>query len=180
MKLQKICLLALACVWSAGALAQWQWIDKDGRKVFSDRAPPVGIPEKDILRQPHQIVRPAPTRTEGDGADTQAISTPASSSAPAADKPALNAQAKGVDKELEERKAKADAEKAAKKKADEKKIAAARTENCTRAKQAKASLDSGQMMKHTNAKGEQVFMDEATRAAERKRAQSVIDSDCKP
>lgn len=176
MKLQKFCLLALACVWSAGALAQWQWIDKDGRKVFSDRAPPVGIPEKDILRQPHQALRTAPARAEGDG-DTQA--NPASVPAAAA-KPVLNTQTKGVDKELEERKAKADAEKAAKEKADEKKIAAARAENCTRAKQAKATLDSGQMMKHTNAKGEQVFMDEATRAAERKRAQSVIDSDCKP
>ena len=60
------------------------------------------------------------------------------------------------------------------------KLAADRAENCTRAKQAKASLDSGQLMKHTNAKGEQVFMDDASRAAERKRAQSVIDADCKP
>jgi hypothetical protein len=36
------------------------------------------------------------------------------------------------------------------------------------------------LIKHTNAKGEQVFMDDASRAAERKRAQAVIDSDCKP
>lgn len=176
MKLHKFCLVALACVWSVGAIAQWQWIDKDGRKVFSDRPPPLSIPDKDILRQPQQQLRPvAPANA---AADTQADAQPAAAKATA--KPVADAPGKGIDKELEERKAKADAEKAAKDKADEKKMAAAKAENCTRAKQAKATLDSGQLMKHTNAKGEQVFLDDAARAAERKRAQSVIDSDCKP
>ena len=174
MKLYKLCLVAFACVWSAGAMAQWQWINKDGRKVFSDRPPPLEIPEKDILRQPNQRITPvAPA-----AADTQ--SAPSSPTP----KPAAASSAKGTDKVLEERKAKAEAEaeaaKAAKDKAAQQKLAADRAENCTRAKQAKASLDSGQLMKHTNAKGEQVFMDDASRAVERKRAQSVIDSACKP
>ena len=174
MKLYKLCLVAFACVWSAGAMAQWQWIGKDGRKVFSDRPPPLEIPEKDILRQPNQRITPvAPA-----AADTQ--SAPSSPTP----KPAAASSAKGTDKVLEERKAKAEAEaeaaKAAKDKAAQQKLAADRAENCTRAKQAKASLDSGQLMKHTNAKGEQVFMDDASRAVERKRAQSVIDSACKP
>ncbi len=174
MKLYKLCLVAFACAWSAGAMAQWQWINKDGRKVFSDRPPPLEIPEKDILRQPNQRITPvAPV-----AADTQ--SAPSSPTP----KPAAASSAKGTDKVLEERKAKAEAEaeaaKAAKDKADQQKLAADRAENCTRAKQAKASLDSGQLMKHTNAKGEQVFMDDASRAVERKRAQSVIDSACKP
>ena len=173
MKLHKFCLVALACVWSVGAVAQWQWVDKDGRKVFSDRPPPLNIPEKDILRQPNQPLRPvAPANAATDAS----VPTPAK----AAPIPTANAPGKGVDKQLEERKAKADAEKAAKDKADEKKMAAARAENCNRAKLAKSTLDSGQLMKHTNAKGEQVFLDDAARAAERKRAQSVIDSDCKP
>ena len=174
MKLYKLCLVAFACVWSAGAMAQWQWINKDGRKVFSDRPPPLEIPEKDILRQPNQRITPvAPV-----AADTQ--SAPSSPTP----KPAAASSAKGTDKVLEERKAKAEAEaeaaKAAKDKAAQQKLAADRAENCTRAKQAKASLDSGQLMKHTNAKGEQVFMDDASRAVERKRAQSILDSDCKP
>lgn len=174
MKLYKLCLVAFACAWSAGAMAQWQWINKDGRKVFSDRPPPLEIPEKDILRQPNQRITPvAPV-----AADTQ--SSPSSPTP----KPAAASSAKGTDKVLEERKAKAEAEaeaaKAAKDKAAQQKLAADRAENCTRAKQAKASLDSGQLMKHTNAKGEQVFMDDASRAVERKRAQSVIDSACKP
>lgn len=173
MKLHKLCLVALACAWSAGAVAQWQWIDKEGRKVFSDRPPPLEVPEKDILRQPHQLLRPAAAANADP--DAQANARPA----PAA-KPAASAPAKGVDKELEERKAKAEAEAAAKEKADDKKMVAARADNCSRAKRAKASLDSGQLMKHTNAKGEQVFLDDAARAAERKRAQSIIDADCKP
>ena len=37
MKMHKLLLLAVACTWALGAAAQWQWIDKDGRKVFSDR-----------------------------------------------------------------------------------------------------------------------------------------------
>ena len=174
MKLYKLCLVAFACAWSAGAMAQWQWINKDGRKVFSDRPPPLEIPEKDILRQPNQRIAPvAPVAADAQSAPSSP--TP---------KPAAASSAKGTDKVLEERKAKAEAEaeaaKAAKDKADQQKLAADRAENCTRAKQAKASLDSGQLMKHTNAKGEQVFMDDASRAVERKRAQSVIDSACKP
>ena len=37
MKMHKLLLLAVACTWAMGATAQWQWTDKDGRKVFSDR-----------------------------------------------------------------------------------------------------------------------------------------------
>ncbi|MBP8183230.1 MAG: DUF4124 domain-containing protein, partial [Rhodoferax sp.] len=34
------------------ASAQWQWVGKDGHKVFSDRAPPPEVQEKDILKRP--------------------------------------------------------------------------------------------------------------------------------
>ncbi|WP_412179990.1 DUF4124 domain-containing protein, partial [Variovorax paradoxus] len=43
--LGSICLLPLA------ADAQWQWIDKNGKKVFSDQPPPTDIPEKNIVRR---------------------------------------------------------------------------------------------------------------------------------
>ena len=42
--------LLLAC--SSAAMAQWQWIDGTGRKVFSDTPPPASIPDKSILRKP--------------------------------------------------------------------------------------------------------------------------------
>lgn len=174
MNLLKPCLFALACAFSLQAAAQWQWIDKDGRKVFSDRAPPQEVPEKSILRKPHQMVAPAPSAATG--ATEGAV--PANSTKADAAKPVSPGAGKGVDKELEERMAKADAEKAAKEKAYEQKVAADRAENCSRAKQAKSTLESGQLMKTTNGKGEQVYMDDAKRSAERKRAESVIASDC--
>lgn len=175
MKLHKLCFLALAAAWTLGASAQWQWVDKDGRKVFSDRPPPPEVAEKSILRQPHARPQPQPPAAANDtGSASAAAPTKAAAGTPA------KGEAKGVDKELEQRKAKADAEKAAQEKAAEQKLAAERTENCNRARRAKASLESGQLMRHTNAKGESVYMDDATRTAERKRADAIIAADCKP
>ncbi len=171
MKLHKYILVALVCAWSAGAMAQWQWLDKDGRKVFSDRAPPQDIPEGKILKQPRFVPAARPASTSEDVAPAAA--------APAAATPASAPAASGKDKELEKKKAQAEAEEAAKKKAQEEKQAAARADNCKRAQQAKAGLDSGAPMKQTNAQGERVFLDEAGRNAESKRIQGIIDADCK-
>jgi hypothetical protein len=148
---------------SLSAAAQWQWTDKDGRKVFSDQPPPVDIPDKNILKRP--------------GAQTQSLA-PSPSPAPAA---ASNApRLSGKDKELEEKKAQAEAEEAAKKKVEDDRQAKARAENCARARQNKAAYDSGRIMSHTNAQGERVFMDEAARAAETRRTNEVISADCSP
>lgn len=172
MKMHKLLLLAVACTWALGAAAQWQWIDKDGRKVFSDRPPPAEVPAKSILKQlgGAPVARPAAT-PEASSAEN---ATPAA----AASKPAAKPVAAGKDKELEEKKAAAEAAEAAKKKAEEEKIARAKAENCTRARQAKATLESGVLMKQTNAQGERVIMDEASRNAEIKRTNDIIASDC--
>ena len=49
---KSLLLLIAACSLSLSAAAQWQWIDKDGRKVFSDRPPAADIKDKDIVKQP--------------------------------------------------------------------------------------------------------------------------------
>ena len=67
---------------------------------------------------------------------------------------------------------------AAKKKAEDEKIAKAKADNCTRARQAKATFESGRLITHSNAKGERVFLDDATRAAESKRIDGIIATDC--
>src|SRR6187402_201434 len=55
----RIGLLALACTLPLAAAAQWQWLDKDGRKVFSDKSPPPDIPADRILKGPKgQMVAP--------------------------------------------------------------------------------------------------------------------------
>jgi hypothetical protein len=157
--------LVVTCI-ATSALAQWQWIDKDGRKVFSDRAPPADVADKNILRRPtgHMPSTPAPV-ADAPPAD----STPA---APAA-------KGAGIDKDLETKKKQAAEAEAAKKKADEERITKAKIENCARAKQAKATFDSGVRVARTNAAGEREVMDDAAREAETKRIQSIIDRDCK-
>jgi hypothetical protein len=117
MKLLQATLLTLACALPAAGFAQWQWIDKDGRKVFSDRPPPQDTPEKNILKQPGGgIPRSAPAPVAAAPAEgTPAATTTAAASAT---KPAASAPGTGKDKALEEKKAQAEAAEAAKKKAD--------------------------------------------------------------
>ena len=184
MKMHKLLLLAVACTWALGAAAQWQWIDKDGRKVFSDRPPPQDIPEKSILKQPGgnlsraQQPRTAPTADSGAGQEPSAAA-PGAATAASAPKAAASAAGSGKDKALEEKKAQAEAAEAAKKKAEEEKLAKTKADNCVRAQQAKATYESGRPITQTNAQGERIFLDEAGRAAETKRIESIIASDCK-
>jgi hypothetical protein len=171
MKLFRVTLLGLALAAPALCLAQWQWIDKDGRKVYSDQPPSADVPANKILKQP-----------SGKGGRSVAVSEPApqvAASAPA--RPAASGpKLSGKDKELEEKKKLADAAAAEKKKAQEEEIAKARTENCERAKRAKATYDSGARVAQVNAKGEREYMDDAARAVETKRLQGVIARDCTP
>ena len=178
MKMHKLLLLAVACTWAMGAAAQWQWIDKDGRKVFSDRPPPQEIPDKSILKQPgpgvpRTVAAPAAAQP-ADGAPAAAAAQPAS-----APKLAASAPGSGKDKALEEKKAQAEAAEAAKQKAEEEKLAKAKADNCARARQAKAAFDSGRPITQSNAQGERVFLDEAGRAAEARRIDGIIAADCK-
>ncbi len=170
MKLSHALLAALLVVHGAGVSAQWQWLDKDGRKVFSDRAPGGDIPEKNILKRPGGAV-----------AKPNAPAAPATDapSMPAAPTPALAASKPGGDKTLEAKKKQAEEAEAAKRKTEEERVAKAKAENCTRAKQAKATFDTGARISRTTASGEREVMDEATRAAEGQRIQGIIDSDCK-
>lgn len=150
--------------------AQWQWLDRDGHKVFSDRAPPTDIPEKNILKRPGKI----PSSATAPVSDTAAAVPSATASGPVP-----VAKKNELDMKLEEKKKQAEQAEAAKRKAEEARLAQAQAENCARAKQAKAALDSGVRMSTTNAKGEREIMDDTARAAETKRLQGIIASECK-
>ena len=162
------------------ASAQWQWVEKDGRKIFSDRAPPAEIAEKDILKRPPGAVRVGAASaiinpgTEAVTAGAKPVAAPATS-ATKASAPKLS----GKDAELEARKKKAEEDEAAKKKAEEEKVAKAKTETCVRAKTGLTALQSGMRMSSLNAKGEPEIYDDAKRALETKRVQEVIDATCK-
>jgi len=168
-------LAVIGVAFSLPALAQWQWIDKDGRKVYSDRSPPSDIPEKNILKAPRGTkVVAQPVANEGPAAAPgAAASTPVAKADPNA--PKLT----GKDAQLEAKKKQAEDEAAAKKKADEEKVAKAKADNCDRAKKSLLGLQSGQRIPYTNAKGERDYLDDNARAAEIKRAQEIVNSDCK-
>jgi len=158
--------LAVACVLPLSAMAQWQWIDKSGRRVFSDQAPPPEIPAKSILKGPKGHAMPAPAPE------------PAVAAAPAASQAANAPKVTGRDKDLEAKKKQAEAAEADKKKAQEREVAEARAENCRRARDAKATLDSGMRIAQVNAKGEREILDDNQRAAEAGRLQTIISRDC--
>jgi len=168
MKLAHLVVIGSVFLLPLGAQAQWQWIDKDNKKVFSDQAPPVDIPEKNILHRPN-----TPSKRVN-------FSTPAAPTEPAAAAaPAGSAKPSGVDKDLEEKARKAEEAEKAKQAAETQRIAQAKAENCNRARQGKATMDSGIRVARINAQGEREIMDDAARATEQQRLQSVIDSDCK-
>jgi hypothetical protein len=170
MKLTHLLLLTTLAGSFGVASAQWQWIDKDGHKVFSDRAPPTDIPDKSILKRPGSR---APVVPLSDAvADSEAPAGATSAPVPVK-------SAGGLDKELEAKKKKAQEAEAAKRKAAEAEMAKARAENCARARAAKASLESGDRIGYTNAAGVRGTMDEATRAMEIKRAIGIMERDCK-
>lgn len=165
----KLVLLAMLTAFAAPSFAQWQWVDAQGRKVFSDRAPPPDIPTKSILRSPAAGARaeaPPPAA---------APAQPAAGAASAAKDPDL-----GKDPGLEAQKRKAEEQEAAKEKAAEAQRARQRQDNCERAQRARSALGSGQLLSHTNAQGERSFMDEATRQAELQRAEAAVQSECAP
>jgi len=160
--------LLLAC---SLASAQWVWME-GGRKVFSDTAPPASVPDSSIVKRPGAGGAPMPAAI----APAAPASGEGGAQAPAAGAPQLPAG----DKELEARKKQAEQAEDAKKKAEEQRIAKARTESCARAKQARATLDSGVRLATTNSKGEREVMDDKARTAEARRLDDIVRGDCSP
>ncbi len=161
-------LLACSLAVSAASLtvpayAQWTWIDTNGSKVYSDRPPPNHIPDHHVLKRPPQAKKP--------GADTPPLPT-AMSSAPSARN----------DLDGKKKKADADAEvkRQADQKAEEEKVTRIRAENCRNAQTAKAQLASGRRIRTTDAKGEDVLMDETMLKLELRRVEQAIQSECGP
>jgi hypothetical protein len=173
------------------AHAQWQWTDAAGRQVFSDRAPPPEIADKNIIKRPAisppknallqslEVLGQGDTPSAAAGASVGAVpgvaaGVPAPTSTPLA-VPAIPT----LDKALEAKRQQAAQAQAAADKAAQERSLKAKIENCARAKQAKATFDSGVRLARTNTVGETEVLDEAARAAEQKRIQSVMDSDCR-
>ena len=148
------------------ALAQWKWRDSNGVTQYTDRPPPAGTPDSQILQRPAAARAPR----------VVSASAPSTASAPEAKPPASG---KAGDPELEAKRKKAEEQKAAERKAEEDKQAKVRSENCDRARGYERSLQSGQRIVRTNEKGEREVLDDTGRAEEMQRTREAIDSNCR-
>lgn len=171
--------LGVLALTATAANAQWQWREKDGRQIFSDRAPPSEIAEKDILKRPLGDNRAAAvplviTPGVATAADTRPVVAPAEAAAKAS-VPKIS----GKDLALEAKIKKVEKEAAATKEVALEKVAKAKAENCERAKTGLATLQSGVRMSAVNAAGEREVFDDTRRASETKRAHEVLDANCK-
>ena len=163
-------LLAIACLGAGSASAQWQWLDKSGHKVYSDQPPPSDIPPRNILKQPGRTSSAAVAAA----APPAPVPAVGASAAPAAQGPALSQD----DRELQARKAKAEADAVARVKADEQAKDQVKAANCEKARKNQALMDSGVRVSITNAKGEREVLDDTARAAEQKKIRTVIEQNC--
>lgn len=169
LKSSLLSMLVLALM-AAPAWAQWQWLDANGKKVFSDLAPPSDVPDKNILSRPGVPTarKAAPDAAKGGAAGAPGVEAPKTPD-PVAVKKATELEAKKKQAE--------DAEKA-KQKAEEQRAAAARADNCKRAQTALTNLNTGTPMRTMNAQGERIYMDESARQAEKLRLQTAVQQNC--
>ncbi len=160
----------MAAMLALPAEAQWKWRDKGGRVQYGDLPPPASVSEQDILQKPTGAQRQvAPV--------ARPVAVAASPAASAASGAAL--APKTVEPELEAKRRKVEEEKVAKDKAEDQRLAAARADNCVRAKAQLRTIDDGIRIARTNANGEREILDDKGRADERKRTTDIMASDCK-
>jgi len=161
-------LLLIAATLTAPPLAaqtQWKWRDASGRIQYSDRPPPLSVPDQAILSRPGNA-----NPVGGTAGAAQPASKASAASAPAAS---------AVDPALAEKRRQAEAAEAAKRKAEEEKLARQRQDNCQRAREYLRTLESGIRIARANAQGDREFLDDAQRQSEVTRAREVIGSDCR-
>jgi Domain of unknown function (DUF4124) len=157
-------LSAALLITAPSAHAQWKWRDKNGQVTASDLPPPRDIADKDILQRPEVTTRRA---------------APAAAGAASAASATVGAAAPVAETELDKRLKAAEQEKAAKAKADEERLAAQKRDNCSRAREQLATLDSGIRIARVNQKGEREVLDDKARADETRRAREGIAANCR-
>ena len=168
-------MLTASCCLVATPLAQadsgWLWLDGNGHKVYSDMPPPPSVPPRSILRQPADTgtalppsaVEPATAGTASPAAG--APTTGQTGTAPSLDRPASPSAALS------------DAQLRA---AVEKRNAEIRQQNCKQAREALTTLNSGEPLITTDARGEQVLLGTEARAAEIRRLRQAEQDNCRP
>jgi hypothetical protein len=156
----RLLLLGVMLAAAAGASAQlYRWVDKDGRVRYTDTPPPGGVKARTL-------------RGSSGGADSAPPEAAAKDAAPKGPLTPLQ-------QEQEFRKRQMDAQKAAEKADALRKDNEAKQENCTRAREQLAAMESGQRIARTNAQGERYYLEDDARAAEAEKARAAVRESCK-
>ncbi|MBS1188750.1 MAG: hypothetical protein H6R10_542 [Rhodocyclaceae bacterium] len=138
---------------SAASAQVYQWKDSSGRTIISDTPPP---------------------------ANTKGSRAVATSPAPAAAaEGAASAPKTTAEKDMEFKKRQQEARQKAEKDAKEQAAAADRKDNCERARQHLAAMESGERLVTRDEKGERHFLDDGQRQQEMERARKIITESCK-
>lgn len=156
----RLLVLGLAMAMAASASAQlYRWVDKDGKVRYTDTPPPAGVKAR-------TLGAPAPV-------------APAAAETPdAAKKDAAKGPLTAAEQEQAFRKRQLEAQKAAEKADLARKESDTKRENCTRARAALATLESGQRITRTDAQGERAFLEDDAREREAERARQSVREWC--
>lgn len=151
--------LALSAIAASALAQQYKWKDSKGRTQYGDIPPPgvKAIPLKATFA-PAPVAAPAAAAKDAKAAPRGPL-TPA-------------------EKEAEFRKRQLEARKAQEKEQQLAKDAAAKKENCARAREAQRTLESGQRIVRIDAQGERHFLGDAERAQQVAQARDAVASSC--
>lgn len=161
--MRKIILFLGLCVAAGAAQAQIKCWNEGGKRVCGD-APPAGAKTTTIKGPAPQPAAPSAAAKDGakDGKDA----------------PARKGPLTPAEQEQEFRKRQQEAQKTAQKNEAERKDMEAKRENCSRAKEYLNTLQSGQRIARTDAKGERYYMDDAQVAQETGKARQAVQENC--
>lgn len=162
MRIAAMALLATLACYTAVAQAQvYCWNTKDGKRQCGDTPPP-GVKATVMGAPAAPAAPPAPAgRTDSAGKD------------------AKKGPLSPAEQELAFRKRQLEAQKAREKQEQASEEAAAKKENCDRARDALRALESGQRISRIDSQGERYYLDEAQVAQETERARRTVQQSCK-
>ena len=156
--MSKILVLLMGLALAGVAQAQIKcWTTADGKRSCGD-APPAGA----------KVTTVRGASAPPDGAPAAAASA----------KDAPKGPQTAADKEQDYRKRQADAQKAAAKAELEQQDVAARKENCANSRETLRTLESGERIQRTDAKGERYIMEDAQREQETAKARTQVQQNC--
>jgi hypothetical protein len=135
---------------------QYKWIDADGRTQYGDTPPP-GVKASALKGTTGPTLKPPAAAAKG----------------------AKKAPLSPAEQELEFRRRTKEAQEAAAKDAKAKEASEAEKMNCENARQVLRSLESGERIARTDAKGERYFLEDEQRAQETARARQAASQWCK-